>query len=271
MGIVCGAISPHGGIVVPEARDRTEQVAPKTRAAMEELGRRFAAARPETIFVITPHGISVDDAFAVSNAERAEGELGKFKQDFEVDRELARAIVATCRRDGVPAVLISTRMSSDPNYGTRMPLDWGCTIPLHFMGASWEPKPKVVVASPSRQLSLQQQVEFGRAVAKAAAETGRRVGYIASTDLAHSHADGAYTYHPDAKPVDAYLQECFRSDNLLRLLDIDMAQVRNAKPDGIWQILTLAGAREVAPMRGEFLSYEQPSYFSMGCVAFAPA
>lgn len=271
MAIVCGAISPHGGLVVPEVYGRDTLRAPATRAGMEELGRRFAAARPDTIFLITPHGISIEDAFAVSGGEKAVGELGNTRQEFEIDQALARAIVATCRRDGVPAALVSTRMSSDPNYGSQMPLDWGAMIPLHFMGASWEPRPKVVIAGPSRRLTLQQQVEFGRAVAAAARDTGRRVGYIASTDQSHTHADGVYGYDAAAGPCDAFLRECLQSDDLLRLLDIDMDLVAHARPDGIWQMLTLAGAREVTPMRGEFLSYEVPSYFSMACVAYAPA
>jgi len=270
MAIVCGAVSPHGGLAVPEAYGREEQKAPASRAGLEELGRRFAAARPETIFVITPHGISIADQFAVSGGLKAVGDLGNTHQEFEIDRELAGAIVDTCRRDGVPAALVSTRMSSDPNYGSEMPLDWGCTVPLHFMGAFWDPKPRVVVAGPSRPLGLAQQVAFGRAVAAAARETGRRVGYIASTDQCHTHADGVYGYDDAAKPCDAWILECLKSDDLLRLQEIDMDMVAHARPDGIWQMLTLAGARQVTPMRGEFLAYEVPSYFSMACVAYSP-
>ena len=37
----------------PEERE----LAAKTRAAMEELGRRFAAATPDVTIVLTPHNI----------------------------------------------------------------------------------------------------------------------------------------------------------------------------------------------------------------------
>ena len=51
--IVFAAIAPHGGPVFdqPEA---------PTRRGMEELGRRFAAARPNAAIVLTPHGTHVE-------------------------------------------------------------------------------------------------------------------------------------------------------------------------------------------------------------------
>ena len=48
--IVFAAIAPHGDLVLGD-----EPEAPTTRAALEELGRRHAAAAPETTVVVTPH------------------------------------------------------------------------------------------------------------------------------------------------------------------------------------------------------------------------
>ncbi len=269
MPIVCAAIAPHGGLILPEFFG-SEPLAAATRTGMEELGRRFAAARPETIFVVTAHGISLEDGFAVSGGYRAEGDLGRLggvHHDFEVDRDLAQAIVAASRRAGLPTSLVSTRGSG---RGGRVPLDWGCTIPLHFMGEQWEPRPRVVVAGICLGLSLSQHLAFGRAIGEAAAACSRRIGYIASTDLAHTHrTQGSFTYDPAAAVSDAWMREVIRTDDLTRLLRADMAQAERARTEGIWEILTLAGAREVTPMRGgEVLSYEVPTYFGMLCAAF---
>jgi aromatic ring-opening dioxygenase LigB subunit len=270
MPIVCAAIAPHGGLILPEYFG-SEPLAAKSRAGMEELGRRFAAARPETIFVVTAHGIAIEDGFAVSGGHLAEGDLGRLggvHQEFEVDQDLARAIVEESRRAGLPAALVSTRGTG---RGARVPLDWGCTIPLHFMGERWDPKPKVVVAGICRGgLSLSQHLAFGRAVGQAAARSDRRIGYIASTDLAHTHrTQGSFTFNPAAAISDAWMREVIQADDLTRLLDADMDQADRAWTEGIWEILTLAGARELTPMRGgEILSYEVPTYFGMLCAAF---
>ena len=58
MTLVFAAIAPHGGLVF-------EQPEAPTRQGMEELKQRFAAAQPEAVIIVTPHGTLVDDHFAV--------------------------------------------------------------------------------------------------------------------------------------------------------------------------------------------------------------
>jgi len=44
--------------------------------------------------------------------------------------------------------------------------------------------------------------------------------------------------------------------------------IANAKPDGIWQSLILAGAIPLENRKSTFLSYEVPTYFGLICVAY---
>ena len=69
---VFAAITPHGFPVVPELSPDAEG-AMATRRAMEELGRRFTAARPEVIVIITPHGTRVDETICLAASGRAAG------------------------------------------------------------------------------------------------------------------------------------------------------------------------------------------------------
>src|SRR5450432_4059306 len=99
MSLVFACVTPHGGII--PGLEGAEQCA-QTTAAMEEVGRRLEAARPETVVVVTPHGVRVDGALAISLSERAAGtvdepaiaERAAFSAgvDLAVDQELARAI-----------------------------------------------------------------------------------------------------------------------------------------------------------------------------------
>ena len=76
MPLVFAAIAPHGGIAIAEACAPEERgVALKTRAGMEELGRRFAAARPEAVIVASPHNVHISNAFGVIVASRVAGSL----------------------------------------------------------------------------------------------------------------------------------------------------------------------------------------------------
>src|SRR5262245_2383646 len=95
-GLVFGCIAPHGGLVVPGIGGPDGRKALATRAAMEELGRRMAGYQPETIVLVTPHGMRVDDAFSLLDTGRVAGELGgagrSVAVEFRVDNALNAAI-----------------------------------------------------------------------------------------------------------------------------------------------------------------------------------
>ena len=58
---------------------------------MEELGRRFAAARPTAVIVLTPHGLHIDDHFAVVRSRRLEGDASQWSDSGERLRRAGRA------------------------------------------------------------------------------------------------------------------------------------------------------------------------------------
>ena len=111
-GVVVGAIAPHGGIAVAELCDEAKlDVAAVTRAGLEELGRRFEAAAPEAIVVLTPHNVHIAGAMAVIVAGALEGVVGENGREIAltspVDLELALALLDNLRRAGVSAAPVS--------------------------------------------------------------------------------------------------------------------------------------------------------------------
>lgn len=251
----------------------------KTRSSMVELGRGMAEAKPEAIIVLTPHGLRIDGSFCVANCSNMYGELseqtvaGMVGQDRSdkgvtitmrrsVDRELAKAVIDQARSAGLPV--------ADANFATSegrfssLPLDWGAMIPLYFM-----PETPIVVITPSRALSYEMHIEFGQALARAVAQSGKRVGLIASCDWSHAHAvDGPYGFHEDAARLDERVVELLNSGEIERMTAFEDAFVDHAKPDGIWQSLILAGAIPPEARKPRFLSYEVPTYFGLMCASF---
>jgi aromatic ring-opening dioxygenase LigB subunit len=255
--IVFGAIAPHGGPVFDEPE------AP-TRKGMEELGRRFSAARPDTAIVVTPHDLHVDGHFAVVRSSRLEGDASQWT-DADThyagpgDPELADACLESLRREGLPAVGIT--FGSTAAGSSTMPLDWGALIPLWFMRAP------AVVVTPCRALSNEEHVRAGRALAEATGK--RRVAFIASADHGHGHTmDGPYGFAPESADYDAKIQAIVRANDLGRLADWDPSFAVAAKADSFWQLLMLHGALGEA-FGAELLSYEAPTYFGMLTASFA--
>jgi aromatic ring-opening dioxygenase LigB subunit len=258
MTLVVAAIAPHGGPIfdLPEGA---------TRKAMEELGRRFDAARPEAVIVLTPHGVYVDGHVAVVRSARLEGDASQWTDAdthlaTDGDPELAEACISTLRDEGLPAVGVT--FGATAAGASTMPLDWGALIPLWFMRAP------AVVVTPSRDRSAADQVRAGAALARATGD--RRVGLIASADHGHGHAPGGpYGYAPESAPYDERIVDIVRRNRLDELLDLEERFVQAAFADSWWQMLLLHGALGDG-WACELLSYEVPTYFGMLCAAFAP-
>ena len=80
------------------------------------------------------------------------------------------------------------------NYGTSkghssdMPMDRGTLVPLWFPLRERKLKAQVVIVTPSREIPLARNFEFGRVIAKLAEKKkGSTFVFIASADQAHAH------------------------------------------------------------------------------------
>ena len=273
-GLVFAAIAPHGSSAIPGAVSVEEDSrARATQAAMAELERRFGQARPEAVIVLTPHNVHVEGAMAVVTAGSTAGGLADWgapgiSLKTAVDRKLAEHVRAGLRAAGIPVVGISFG-GNNPEEAVH-PMDWAVLIPLWFMGGRADPPLPVVVVSPARDLTPQAHVEAGRAIAEAAVSSGKRVALIASADHGHGHlASGPYGFRPESAIFDDLVVAIVKEDRLGDLAAIDVELVKAAAADSWWQMLMLAGATE-SRWKGEFLSYEHPTYFGMLCAAYLP-
>lgn len=280
MPVVFGAIAPHGFPLIPELSEDADG-ALLTRTAMRELGKRCAEAGVESIVIAGPHGVRVDGFVALANTGRAAGTLSwegrTVEQNVPVDADLTDRIVTSSRAAEIPIAL--TGFAGNRRDQSVLPLDWGNLVPLWFLGhdhnalghgnvlapaPAGDGGPPVVLVSPSRMLPRESLIAFGMAVADAAAASGRKVGFVASCDWAHTHReDGPYGFHPAASEVDRRVVEAVERNALLELLDITEAEASVVAIDGLWQALMLQGVLERVPMQSELLSYEAPTYYGM--------
>ncbi|MCL6454484.1 MAG: extradiol ring-cleavage dioxygenase [Alicyclobacillus sp.] len=264
---VFACLTPHGSQIIEELSPSNPNLMAKTRQSMEQLGREMAAANPDAIVVLTPHGLRVEGQFSVSDAYRMFGELqdgGVVRMEKRIDRDLARAITQAATSREIPVAAVGYATADGPM--SCLPMDWGVMVPLFFM-----PDVPVVAICPSRALSYADHLRMGEALRAAVEASGKRIGLIASCDWAHAHqAEGPYGYHPAAAELDAQVVELVKENRLEGVADFDSAFVENAKPDGIWQTLILAGAIPHAERTAELLSYEVPTYFGLLCAAVRP-
>jgi aromatic ring-opening dioxygenase LigB subunit len=270
--IVWGCIAPHGGEVIPELAGNNRKRMALTRRGMRELGKGCLAAEPETIVVFTPHGLCQEGIITISLSPCASGVLegetgGEVRVDFEVDQELAATLANQASALGIP--IGGGVFSESDQLAPTFPLDWGCTVPLWFMGARWKRKPRIVVACPSRSMPRGLLVAFGLATARAATELGRKTAVIASADHGHGHdPEGPYGFAEESAEYDQAFCDAVREDRLDALLDWDEEWIQSALADSYWQSIMLYGALLHTPMKPSLLTYEAPTYFGMSTVEF---
>lgn len=264
MPIVYACIAPHGGHLLLGKNEPTP--VPHSRAAFVTMERELRAAQPDTIAVLTPHGIYVEGKISLGLTPLAQGEVDGASAQVETDLSLAASWAYKATARGVPVAPLTAR---EPNG--VLPLDWGVVIPLVLMAANLDPVPPIIVACPARDVSRDHLVAWGEALAEAAEEQNRRVALIVSADQGHGHAaDGPYGFTPESARYDRAMQEAVAADDLPRLLDWDEDFAEDALADSYWQTLALIGVQKRAALRAQFLSYEIDHYFGLLCASFTP-
>jgi aromatic ring-opening dioxygenase LigB subunit len=287
MSLVAAAILPHGFPLIPILSDDADG-AMATRRAMEQVGDRFAAAGVEAVVLAGPHGIRVDGFMCIANVGRAAGTLHLRDHSVEMnvpcDRQLIEAIRMACDAEGIPIAMAG--FGGNRADQSVAPMDWGAMTPLWFTGhdrhrpgfgnvlAGVPPDdtgPAAVLVTPSRSLPRRTMVDFGRVLADTFAYDDRRIGFIASCDWGHTHAeDGPYGFHPKAAEVDERVLAAVRNNDLLALMNLPDQDAQDAAIDGLWQTLMLAGMQQVTPLEVDALSYEVPAYYSMIVAVYTP-
>jgi aromatic ring-opening dioxygenase LigB subunit len=289
MGIVFGGIAPHGWPLIHELSDDAEG-ALETRRAMEDLGRRCAAAQPDVLVIASPHTIRVEGAMVVMRVGRGAGTLHyegrSVEMNVPIDAALTEAVARSAESMGLPVARAG--FAGNNLDQSVVPLEWGTMSPLWFLGhgrhrpgfghvlADAPPDdsgPPIVIVSPARSLPREAHMTFGEAIAEAAAADGRSAAFIASCDWAHTHPGSQYGEHPDAAVVDAAVVEAVRANDLERLAGLDEQAVENAAIDGLWQTLILAGVMRRVRLEGTLIGYEAPEAYATGMIvaAFEPA
>lgn len=287
MPLEIAAIAPHGYPIIPALSDDAEGGL-ATRAAMEDLGRRFAEAGVEVIIIAGPHGVRVEGAIALGNVGRGAGILhwdGRtVEMNVPVDQALTDSIAAELKAHDIPVALVG--FAGNRRDQSALPLDWGVITPLWFLGhdrnqvglgdvlappPEEDLGPPVVLMTPSRALPRPALLEAGRAIAAAIAADSRKVAFVASCDWGHRHLEsGPYGYHPASAEVDAEIVAAIQANDLASLDSITDERAADAAIDGLWQTLVLAGVLEGTGFQADLMIYEAPNYYGMIVASFAP-
>ena len=136
-------------------------------------------------------------------------------------------------------------------------LDHGTAVPLYFLLRNgWHGQ---VVALGYSFLSNEDHLRFGRCIARAVDQLGRRAAFIASGDLSHRlKPEAPAGYNPTAHLFDEQVVDALRANAPDRIVEIDHGLRRLAGECGYRSMLVALGAAAPAERDCEVLHYEAP-------------
>ena len=273
MPLVYACIAPHGGEIVPALAGNKLKLFSPTRRGMRALAAAMKEARPETIVLASPHNLRLHKHIGVVTAENSSGTTAeghrKIKLRAKCDVEFATKLAEAGEAAGLPVVAVNYGVFEGPL--SDMAMDWGTMVPLWFFLKSTRLKSRIVIVTPSREIPLAQNVEFGKIIAEVAQGEKKRVAFVASADQAHSHQkSGPYGFDRRAAVYDRQVVDLIHHDKLEEIVKMSPAFIDGAKPDSLWQMSMLVGALSVVPMKAELVSYQVPTYYGMLCASYQP-
>ena len=276
MTLEYACIAPHGSETI-------EQLAPeaaanrfrKTRDGLRGLASEVGKARPDTIVIATPHNLRLCGKIAIVLSENSTGTLQASPRNKKTvslkakcDVKFAKDLLERSARSHLPVV--GAHYGTTEGVTSDMPMDWGTLVPLWFMMPRCRKRPRIVIVTPSREIPLSKNFEFGQMIARQAeADRAKRIVFVASADQAHAHKHaGPYGFSKQAKNYDKMVLDALMNNRMSAVMAFKQDLVRAAKPDSLWQMAMLAGISDEIRLKSEIVSYDVPTYFGMICASF---
>lgn len=261
MAIVFTAVAPHPPLLIPEiGRENLAEVT-ATTAAMQKMAANLAAARPETLVIITPHGNVFSDAIAVTTAADLQGSFANFdapqiRFQLQNNVSLAEQIVREAGQNGIPAVGVDEELAQ-LYQGISLELDHGLLVPLYFLQQAGINCPVVPIAM--GLLPFAELYAFGLVLQHVAQQNGIRIALLASADLSHRLLPSAPAgYHPQGAEFDATIKKCLAEVDVEGIISMPGELIEKAGECGLRPIIMLLGALEGQQVQADIHSYEGP-------------
>ncbi|MCX6811236.1 MAG: AmmeMemoRadiSam system protein B [Candidatus Berkelbacteria bacterium] len=250
------ALTPHPPIIIPEIGGEDSKKTSKTITAMEKLSIELKKTSPDTIIIISPHGLVYPDRINICGMLNLRGTLSQFgigglKFKFQNDPELAEALTQKAEENGIQTLLYD-------NDNSFFELDHGTVVPLYFLAKELKKDIKILPIAYSYQ-DKGLLFAFGEIIQEVAAKSKKKIALIASGDLSHRLTQTAPAgYNESGKEFDKLIINHLKAKDIQGILEMDDDFIEDAGECGYRSILILIGALSKTNFKPEILSYEGP-------------
>jgi len=247
MPLVFAGITPHPPLLIPAiGKDEIEKLE-KTKSAMDKLEKELYVAKPQIIFIISPHSSLFGDSFSINahtNFVSAFDEFGDLstKLAWNGVPDLSAKISHLCDQKDLPLQLVSQEK-----------LDHGASIPLFYLTRHL--KDANIMPIGYSHLNAMEHIRFGELLKEIIMTDERRIAVIASGDLSHN----LDTVKEDPKNLDEKIKYFLENKAIGNMLELDKSDIlKEANECGYRSIMILMGIMKEIDYKFSDYTYEHP-------------
>lgn len=250
MSLVFSAITPHPPILIPQIGKDNVKLLYSTQAAFQTLAKKLKELEPDTIIVISPHGLIQSRAFSLNQSP-------EFIATFEEFGDLSTKTTYNGNIGLTHKIKESLETSMPLQMMSQEKIDHGVSVPLFCLTAEL-PNTKIIPLYYSG-LDNQSHYDFGKALGHEIIYNKNKIAVIASADLSHALTKTAPgKYSPKGKKFDQKVISCLQENKVKDLIEMDEKLTKAAQQCGLKSILILLGILDGMHYKTKNLSYEYP-------------
>lgn len=251
--LVSAMFTPHPPLIIPQIGGENIKEVEKTVSAMKELGQRMVEVDPDTILIISPHGLVHQSEMLVGASPKMTGSFESFDYpeaafSFKGDPSLAETIQKNSVKENIPASII------DHDSGNYF-LDHGVLVPIYYLTEELGSDVKIVPISYS-MLSRAEHYSFGQIISQVIDESSERIAVVASGDLSHRLLENEAG--KIGSQFDQTIVNYIKDFSPGKIIDMDEELQNIAGECGYRSLLILLGILDGKNIKPEVLSYEGP-------------
>lgn len=273
MSLVFAALVPHPPIIVPEIGKEALAKCKATRDGLMQLARSLKAAKPDALFLITPHGPAFRDTISVISLPSFKGTFSRFGQpevaiEVKGETQLTNRILEMAEARKIPVVPLDE--ATLQKFGIPDELDHAAMVPLYYFKEAGLDVPLALASIGF--VSYSDHFNFGECVREAIELSDKRIAFIASGDLSHRLMPEAPAgYDPEGKVFDAKIMTLLKEKQFEDVVNLNEGLIRRAGECGFRPIVTLLGAIHDRKTNPSVISYEGPFGVGYGVIDFGIA
>ena len=242
---------PHSPLLIPEIGKANREFFDKTISAYQQVIEEIKSAKIDILIILSPHASHDNNSFQINVAPEMEIDLKEFgfippKTIFHGASILADKITEELK-DSFPLKLSSESI-----------LDYGSAVPVYLFKQAGI-NPKILTISTANDVESENQLNFGKALAKIIRKSEKNISIIASGDLSHKlekKSPGGYS--GKATKFDNKLIEIISEQNAdcTKILNIDKKLAQEVVECALSPVTILMGILSELWFEREILAYQ---------------